>query len=116
MHGVDLHLPRLSELRAFRAARVRHDLLAEKRKRDRAAHGPMSNADKVAASTARRYNVEEIPPVADPMRRAHATRSALFFIRHYCTACRGGFLKKRVPASMRRIVHTMQKCVESGNP
>ena len=31
------------ELRAFRAARVRHDLLAEKRKRDRAAHGPMSN-------------------------------------------------------------------------
>ena len=104
------------ELRAFRAARVRRDLLEAKRRRDRAANGPMSGADKKAASLARRYNVEEIPPVANPMRRRHAERSALFFIRRYCTACRGGFLKKPVPASMRRIVHTMQTCVESGNP
>ena len=104
------------ELQAFRAARVRHDLLEAKRRRDKAAQGTVSNADAKAASLARRYNVEDIPPVADPMRRRHATRSALYFIRQYCTACRGGFLKKPVHASMRRIIHTMQTCVTSGNP
>ena len=59
-------------------------------------NGGASGAERKAASLARHYNVDEIPPVSNPMRRSHAERSALFFIRHYCTATRGGFLKKPV--------------------
>lgn len=76
----------------------------------------LSGADAKAASVAKRYDIAELPPVADPMRRRHAERSALFFIRHYCTACPGGFLKTAVPAKMRRAIHSMQRCVTDGTP
>ena len=77
----------------------------------------MSDADKQAASVSRRYDVEEVPSVADPSRRSRCERSALYFMREYCTGIgRNGFLKTNVPASMRKIVHTMQLAIETGVP
>lgn len=76
-----------------------------------------SDADKQAASVSRRYDVEEVPAVADPSRRRRCERSALYFMREYCTGIgRNGFLKTNVPASMRKIVHTMQLAIETGVP
>ncbi len=77
----------------------------------------MSDADKQAASVSRRYDVADIPPPANPERRARAEKSALYFMRVYCTGIgRNGFLKTPVPASMRKIVHYMQLAIETGVP
>ena len=74
-------------------------------------------ADGVVAARAHRYAVTEIPSVADPARRRRCECSALFFIRHYCTGIgRNGFLKTPPPASMRKIIHTMQMAIETGVP
>lgn len=76
-----------------------------------------SDADKQAASVSRRYDVTDIPPPANPERRARAEKSALYFMRVYCTGIgRNGFLKTPVPASMRKIVHYMQLAIETGVP
>lgn len=86
------------------------------RRRDRK-YEHLSGADRKLKHEANSRNVNEIPPIADEMRRRHTERSALFFIRHYCTRLkRGGFLKTPVPASMRKIIHAMQKAIETGVP
>jgi len=69
-----------------------------------------------AASVSRRYDILSIPHVNKKARRRLAEVSALFFIDRYCTNCRKGFLKTRVPRSMYRIIKAMQLGVTSGTP
>ncbi len=97
------------EIRAAAAGRGVWKLKEAKRRESRG--DAKSVAERVRAHRARANEVE-IPPVANPRRRARCERSLVKFLETYCMG-EGGFLESRPSRSMYGIIETIQAAVTS---
>ena len=96
------------ELEIFRAARVRFQLLEEKRKREKAANRT-SRAERERERRARADDIT-IPPCKNPRRRARCKRSLVAFLTTYCMED-GGFIDRKPSRSMYPIIEAIQNAV-----
>lgn len=98
------------ELAAFRAARVRWQLLEQKRKRDKAAN----RVSRAEQERRRRAKADEvvIPPCANPKRRARCAKSLVRFLETYCMED-GGLLERKPSKAMYPIIEAIQTAVTS---
>lgn len=98
------------ELAAFRQARVRWQLLEQKRKRDKAKNR-ISRAEQERRRRARADDIV-IPPCANPRRRAKCAKSLVAFLETYCMED-GGLLERKPSRSMYPIIEAIQTAVSS---
>lgn len=96
------------ELEIFRAARVRFQLLEEKRKREKAANR-ISEAERQRRLRARADDIK-IPPCKNPRRRARCRASLVAFLTTYCMED-GGFIDRKPSRSMYPIIEAIQNAV-----
>lgn len=95
------------ELQAYRAAATVRQL----RKAAERAGGPKSTADRVAAWTARRNEVGEIPPPRHPRLKARCKYDLELFGWMYCRP----LLRHRASADIRAgLIHDAQECILNG--
>ncbi len=97
------------ESRAAAAGRGVWKLKEAKRREERG--GAKSGAERMKRLRARENEVD-LPPVANPKRRARCERSLVKFLETYCMG-EGGFLEARPSKAMYGIIETIQAAVTS---